>query len=246
MKAMILAAGLGTRLKPLTDVMPKAMVPINGKPLLWHTIQKLKKSGFDEIIINLHHFGEQIVEYVELNDGFGIDIVFSDESDQLLDTGGGIKKASWFFDDGKPFLIHNADILSNIDLKLFYDYFAEKNAIASMAVTKRKTDRFLLFDDRDTLKGWTNKKTGDVKSPVMNFDPSAYQEFGFTGIHVLSPAVFELMPGFPDKFSIIDFYLSICNSEDIVAYQSENLNMMDVGKPESLLLAGEFVKEFLN
>ena len=134
MKAMIFAAGLGTRLKPLTDNIPKALVPVAGKPLLQHTIEKLKQSGFDEIIINIHHFGQQIIDFVQENHLFDIRIEFSDEREQLLDTGGGIKKAAWFFDDNEPFLIHNVDILSNVNLHDLYHFHLKNNTAATLQI----------------------------------------------------------------------------------------------------------------
>ncbi|MDD3541727.1 MAG: sugar phosphate nucleotidyltransferase, partial [Petrimonas sp.] len=170
MKAMIFAAGLGTRLKPLTDTMPKALVPVAGKPLLWHTIQKLKAAGFDEIIINVHHFAGQIRQYIQDNNRFGIRIEFSDETQALLDTGGGIKKASWFFDDEKPFLIHNVDILSDIDLQNLYHFHTNSNSVATLVVSERKTSRYLLFDKNNHLAGWINEKSGETKSPFSDFN----------------------------------------------------------------------------
>src|ERR1035437_9615569 len=137
MKAMIFAAGLGTRLKPVTDNLPKALVPIAGKPLLEWVILKLKAAGFDEIIVNVHHFPNQIIDFLKGNDNFGIRIEISDESDSLLDTGGGIRNAAWFFDDGKPFLIHNVDILSNVDLKALYHQHLRTNSLATLVVSKR-------------------------------------------------------------------------------------------------------------
>lgn len=241
MKAMIFAAGLGTRLKPITNTMPKAMVPINGKPLLWHTIQKLKTAGFDEIIINVHHFAEQIINYVQANDNFGIHIEFSDERKQLLDTGGGIKKASWFFGDEKPFLIHNVDILSNIDLRNLYEQHLKNKAIATLVVSKRETSRYLLFDDNNRLKGWINKKTGEVKSPALNLNPDNYCKLAFNGIHILESSVFEYMREFSQKFSIIDFYLSVCRKENIIGYEPEDFSTIDVGKPDSLEKAERFL-----
>lgn len=242
MKAMIFAAGLGTRLKPFTDNMPKAMVPVDGKPLLWHAIRKLKNSGFDEIIINVHHFADQIIDYVKENDNFGIRIEFSDEREQLLDTGGGIKKASRFFDDGKPFLIHNVDIFSNIDLNNFYNRHAGTDAISTLLVSKRETSRYLLFDDDDHLKGWVNKTNGEVKSSISGFHPGRYHQYAFSGIHLLSPRVFKLMDAFPDRFSIIDFYVSISSNQHVRAYHPDNLELLDVGKPEALVAAKQFLE----
>ncbi len=244
MKAMIFAAGLGTRLRPLTDSMPKAMIPVNGKALLQHVIEKLKWEGFDEIIINVHHFPEQIINFVKENDSFGILIEFSDETDQLLDTGGGIKKASAFFDDGKPFLIHNVDILSNISLRDFYDYHLKSQNIATLLTSKRNTSRYLLFNKENHLKGWINKKTGEVKSPFTDFEPENYNELAFSGMHIINTAIFQYMNDFPDRFSIIDFYLKVCTKENIGCFIPNDLRMLDVGKIDSLKDAEEFVKAF--
>lgn len=243
MKAMIFAAGLGTRLKPLTDTMPKAMVPVAGKPLLQHVIEKLKRSGFNEIIINVHHFAEQIIDYVRANNSFDIRIEFSDESEKLLDTGGGIKKASWFFNDGKPFLIHNVDIVSNTDLQGFYQQHLSGNASATLVASERETSRYLLFDHNNTLKGWINEKTNEIKSPYENFDTSTFTKLAFSGIHIINPRIFSYFHQFGDAFSIIDFYLSICNTEAIKAYTPENFKTMDVGKIDSLPKVEEFISK---
>ncbi len=231
---MIFAAGLGTRLKPLTDSLPKALVSVGEKPLLQHIIEKLKQSGFDEIIINIHHFGQQIIDFVEENNRFDIRIEFSDEREKLLDTGGGIKKASWFFDDNKPFLVHNVDILSNVDLHRLVIYHREAGSEATLVCSKRQTSRYLLFDESDHLRGWINESTGEIKSPFPNFNPSDCQKFAFSGIHILQPSIFRYMQNFPDKFSIIDFYLSICKKEKVNTYLPANLKMIDVGKWNSL------------
>jgi len=165
MKAMIFAAGLGTRLKPLTDSMPKALVPIGGKPLLQHIIEKLSNAGFKEIVINVHHFPEQIIRFLRDNDNFGLHIEVSDESDKLLDTGGGIRKASAFLKGDTPFLVHNVDILSNADLGKLYDSHTRQEEMATLLVSQRKTSRYLLFDEQYMLKGWINDSTDEVKSP---------------------------------------------------------------------------------
>ena len=156
---MIFAAGLGTRLKPLTDHMPKALVPVAGKPMLEHVILKLIAAGFNEIVINVHHFANQIIEFLKEKENFGITIHISDETDCLLDTGGGIKKAASFFTDGEPFLVHNVDILSNTDLKSLYDYHINSNNDATLLVSSRKTVRYLLFNAQQDLCGWINKDT---------------------------------------------------------------------------------------
>jgi len=249
---MIFAAGLGTRLKPLTDTLPKALVPVGGKPLLQHIIEKLKLSGFDEIIINIHHFGQQIIDFVESNNYFDIRIEFSDEREKLLDTGGGIKKAAWFFDDGKPFLVHNVDILSNIDLQKLYEVHTQRNHpysttppnhLATLVCSERQTSRYLLFDNNNCLKGWINERTGEVKSPFPHFDPLDYRKLAFSGIQILQPSIFQYMDGLPDRFSIIEFYLSICDKEELACYIPDKLKLIDVGKTDSLKEAEQFLNE---
>lgn len=234
MKAMIFAAGLGTRLRPLTDTKPKALVTVAGKTLLQHTIEKLKTAGFDEIIINLHHFSDQIIDFVESNNHFGIRIEFSDEREELLDTGGAIKKASWFFNDSKPFLIHNVDIFSNINLSELVTHHIKSKSDITLVCSRRDTTRYLLFDENDYLRGWINIKTGAVKSPYSDFNPSDYTKMAFSGIHVINPAVLDIMQNWPAKFSIIDFYLDSCKNISIGNYTPSNLITIDAGKPETL------------
>jgi len=239
---MIFAAGLGTRLKPLTDNLPKALVPIAGKPLLEWVILKLKAAGFDEIIVNVHHFPNQIIDFLKGNDNFGIRIEISDESDSLLDTGGGIRNAAWFFDDGKPFLIHNVDILSNVDLKALYHQHLRTNSLATLVVSKRDTFRYLLFNDDLRLNGWINEKTGQTK-PADLKKPELYNKLAFSGIQMLSPRVFEFMENLEPKFPIIDFYLSTMKKEIISGFVPENYSMLDVGKLNMLDEAERFVKK---
>jgi mannose-1-phosphate guanylyltransferase len=245
MKALVFAAGLGTRLKPLTDTMPKALVPIDGNPLLEHVLRKLIANGFDEIIINVHHFADQIISFLGENNNFGVRIAISDERDALLETGGGIKKASWFFDDGQPFLVHNVDILSNIDLGKLYRYHLEHRSLATVVVSERDTARYLLFDNDLRLNGWTNIKTGEVKSPFETLDISSCRRLAFSGIHVISPRMFELMTGWNGKFSVIDFYLAIASQMEIRGFVPENLKMIDVGKIDSLHEAELFLNSSL-
>ena len=244
MKAMIFAAGLGSRLKPLTDTMPKALVPIAGRPMLEHVILKLKAAGFTEIVINIHHFGEQILDFLEANENFGLIIHISDERDLLLDTGGGIKKARSFFENSdEPFLIHNVDILSDVNLKELYDYHLRSGAVATLLASQRKTSRYLLFDTGKRLCGWINKDTGQVKPEGFQYDPSLYQEYAFSGIHVLSPAIFQWMtsPSWDGKFSIMDFYLATCRQVNYGGYLTEKLHLIDIGKPETLAKATDFL-----
>jgi len=242
MKAMIFAAGLGTRLKPLTDNLPKALVPIAGKPLLEHIILKLIASGFDEIIVNVHHFPDQIIDFLKVNKNFGVRIEVSDERDLLLDTGGGVSKAAWFFDDDKPFLVHNVDILSNVDLKALYNQHQRTNSLATLVVSERNTFRYLLFNDDLMLKGWINEKTGETK-PIDLKKPELYNKLAFSGIQVLSPRIFELMDSYDSKFSIMDFYLAQVNNSCISGFIPQNYKMLDVGKLDILDEAERFVNE---
>ncbi|MDL2278689.1 nucleotidyltransferase family protein [Parabacteroides sp. OttesenSCG-928-G07] len=243
MKAMIFAAGMGTRLKPLTDNMPKALVPVGGKPMLEHIILKLKNSGFDQIIINIHHFGEQIIDFLNANNNFGIHIEIADERDYLLDTGGGIKKTDHFFQGKEPFLVHNVDIFSNVNLKALYKAHSVSDTLATLLVSKRNTARYLLFNKENKLCGWRNHETGEVKSYYPDFDPTQYNEYAFGGIHVISPEIFKWMDEWTGKFPIINFYLSICAKANIQAYPAENLKLIDIGKPENLIKAEEFLRE---
>lgn len=244
MKAMIFAAGLGSRLKPLTDTMPKALVPIAGRPMLEHVILKLKASGFTEIVINIHHFGEQILDFLKANDNFGLLIHISDERNLLLDTGGGIKKARPFFENSdEPFLIHNVDILSDVNLKELYDYHLQSGGVATLLASPRETSRYLLFDVNKRLCGWINKDTEQVKPEGFHYDQSLYQEYAFSGIHVLSPAIFQLMDAlrWEGKFSIMDFYLATCQQINYSGYLTEKLQLIDIGKPEMLAKAEGFL-----
>jgi NDP-sugar pyrophosphorylase family protein len=240
MKAMIFAAGLGTRLKPITDNLPKALVPIAGKPLLEHVILKLKAAGFDEIIVNVHHFPDLIIDFLRINDNFGIRIEVSDERDFLLDTGGGVSKTAWFFNDGKPFLVHNVDILSNVDLAELYNQHLRTNSLATLVVSQRDTFRYLLFDDNLRLNGWINEKTGETK-PVGILKPEMYKKLAFSGIQILSPTVFELMKEQEPKFPIMDFYLSNAKSQVISGFVPNDYKMLDVGKLNVLDEAEKFV-----
>jgi len=240
MKAMIFAAGLGTRLKPLTDTMPKAMVPIAGKPLLEHVILKLKKAGFDEIIVNVHHFPDQIIDFLKQKNDFGIRMEVSDEREELLDTGGAIRKAAWFFDDGNPFLVHNVDILSDVDFRALYSQHLVQGPLATLVVSHRDTFRYLLFNDEKRLCGWINEKTGETKPQGLK-DISRFNKLAFSGIQVLSPRVFGLMDEFEPKFPIMEFYLSNAKNQIIGAFIPTDFHMMDVGKLDVLDEAEDFV-----
>ncbi len=246
-QAMIFAAGLGTRLKPLTDTMPKALVRVGGQPLLWHVIQKLKAAGYERIVVNVHHFAQQIVDYLKENDNFGLDIRISDETSGLLETGGGIKKALPLFDQDSPVLIHNVDILSNVNLRRIFEFTASAAATdasvdALLLVSDRKTKRYLLFDDEMILDGWTNIETGEVRSPYKGLDPSDCKRLAFSGIHMIWPRVYPLFNEMPERFGIIDFYLKFCHQCAFLGYEQKDLQLLDVGKLDTLEQAEQFLK----
>ena len=221
-QAMIFAAGLGTRLKPLTDTMPKAMVRVGGQPLIWHVIQKLKQSGYERIVVNVHHFAEQITDYLKANDNFGLDIRISDETSLLLETGGGIKKALPLFDPSEPILIHNVDILSNLDLN------ALPMDAPLLVVSERKTKRYLMFDNDMRLHGWTNIETGELKGPISQFSDlnSQLRKLAFSGIHVFHPSLAPLLDEWPERFPIMDFYLKACGIHHILYRQSLDYSLI--------------------
>lgn len=229
MKAMIFAAGLGTRLKPLTDTMPKALVPVNGEPMLKMVLDRLIAAGYDDIVINIHHFASQIRDYVAANGSFGVKISFSDESDLLRDTGGGIKFAEPLLGKAESFLVHNVDIDSNLDFGWFREQHRD-DAAATLLVSRRETSRYLLFDDDMRLVGWQNIRTGEIRSPYGNIDPDQCTPLAFSGIHYASPSVFPLMKDFPEVFSIIDFYLSICRAHVVRGVVPASLSVRDLGK----------------
>lgn len=240
MKCLIFAAGLGTRLKPLTDTMPKAMVPVAGKPLIEHLLRKVAAAGFDEAVVNVHHFADQIIDFVASRD-FGLKVAVSDERDALLETGGGIKKAQPLLGAGEPFLAHNVDILSNLDLREFCRMHRHGD-LATLLVSRRATSRYLLFDAERRLVGWTNVQTGEVKSPYSDLDVRSCEKLAFAGIHVISPAIFQLMETWSGKFSIIDFYLSACAGQTIRGVEVPRMKMLDVGKADSLREAEKFLQ----
>lgn len=242
MQAMIFAAGLGTRLKPLTDTMPKALVRVGNEPLLKHVVLNLKSAGFTRIVVNVHHFASQIVDYLNANANFGLDIHISDETAKLLDTGGGIRKAANLFSSDSPILIHNVDILSNVNLRDFY--LSNSNHDATLLVSQRLTKRYLLFDDDMHMAGWTNIDTHEVKGEkALQNGAEAYSKYAFAGIHTISPRLFPLMQTYPDKFGIMDFYIHECANADIYGHKATDLRLMDVGKAETIAEAEGFLAE---
>jgi NDP-sugar pyrophosphorylase family protein len=233
MKAMILAAGLGNRLKNLTKYTPKALITISNRTLLEIIIENIKTQGIKDVIINVHHYAQQIIEYVNTKNKFGINIKFSQEK-QLLDTGGGLKKASWFFDDGFPFLLYNVDVISNIDIAEMLDFHKKNNSVVSIAIRSRKTSRYFLFDISNRLAGWKNENTGEKK--VIKQTSDQLSPFSFMGIHIISPELFKYFPK-EDKFSIVDFYINLADDHKIMGFQADKYSWIDCGKPENLIIA---------
>ena len=234
MKAMVFAAGLGTRLRPLTDTMPKALVPVRGVPMLGRVLTKLRGAGIDSFVVNVHHFAEQIEKYLSEND-FGAPVAVSREPDGPLETGGGIKHAAPLLrsPEGR-FLVHNVDILSDLDVRWFLGQDGPQS-LATLLLIDAPADRYLLFDDEMCLVGWTNVRTGEVKSPFLpDFDPSKYRRYSFCGIHIVSEAVFDKMASWPDKFSIIDFYLQQAAENKIRGVLAPDLHLIDIGSPAKL------------
>ena len=257
MKAMIFAAGLGTRLKPLTDTLPKALVPLAGKTLLQWQIERLKAAGITDIVMNVHHFADKIIDYLRQNDNFGCNIQVSDERDMLLETGGGLRKAQPLLSSSpltslpnslitsSPILACNVDILSNIDIPaLLRAYNPEEMGL--VVVMPRDTQRYLVFDDAQRLCGWTNIATGEVRGPISNsqYPIANTRNLAFSGMQVLNPRIFscmdELVALKGEKFSLIDLYVHIAEKEVLRAYIPENYRMMDVGKISQLSEAEAF------
>lgn len=239
MRAMIFAAGLGTRLKPITDTLPKALVPVGGQPLLSHVIRKLVSAGYDHLVVNVHHFPYLIIDYLKEHD-FGVQVDVSDERDFLLETGGGIAHARPFL-EGEPFLVHNVDILSNLDLGWLREQH-RPDALATLLVSDRKTQRYLLFREDGRLAGWTNLATGEVRSPYPDLDPSACRMLAFSGIHYMSCGIFQAFEALemPERFPIMDFYLKACDRYPIYAAVPQDLQLLDVGKLDTLAQAEQY------
>lgn len=273
MKAMIFAAGLGTRLKPLTDTLPKALVPLAGKTLLQWQIERLKAAGITDIVVNIHHFPDMIIHYLRENDNFGCRIAVSDERDMLLETGGGLRKAKSLLlgsgsresrNNDEPILVCNVDILSNIDIPTLLRAY-NPDEMGMVVVSSRDTQRYLLFDYDNRLRGWTNIATGEVRpaslvsslnilpptgeadlqaKPTYQLQRSDLSPLAFSGMQVLNPRIFDAMDKVVaekgDKFSLIDLYLSIAEKEILRAFIPENYRMMDVGKIAQLSEAESF------
>ena len=235
---MIFAAGLGSRLKPYTETMPKALVPVAGVPMLEILIKHMQMNGISDIVINVHHFANQVIAFLEQNDNFGANISISDEKELLLDTGGGLKKASWFFKDKKPFLVQNVDVISDIKYLDVLHMHNKTGSIATLAVSKRKTSRYFLFDETMQLCGWENTRTGEVK--IVRREAQDLTRFAFSGIHVIDPAIFSFMHQ-NGKFSIVDTYLELAATFKITGFEHDPVHWVDMGKPEELAKAEQIL-----
>ena len=253
---MILAAGLGTRLKPLTDIIPKALVPVADKPLLQRVLDRVASYPEDRVVINTHHHASQIKNFVDITRGhWPAEILISDETDSLLDTGGGLRRARHLFSPSEPILIHNVDILSDTPLRTLYA--SGHGHDATLLVSHRQTSRYLILDDDMRLWGWTNILTREIRSPHKELMSLSGREiahdflspethtslhlYAFSGIHTFSPSLFPVMDTWPERFPIIDFYLSACATHDIRGTLSADLHLLDVGKLDTLASADAFV-----
>ncbi|WP_407403273.1 NDP-sugar synthase [Chryseobacterium sp.] len=237
MKALLFAAGKGTRLKPFTDHHPKALAKVNGVPLLERNIKYLKGFGITDFVINIHHFGSQISDFLKTNNNFNCNIEFSDEASELLETGGGLIFAKRFLDHGEDFLIMNADILTKINITDFVAYHKNINDFATLAVSDRDSSRKLLFNDDMVLRGWMNVQTGEQRLAKFN---KAFKPYAFSGVHCINPEIFNKIKR-TGKFSIMEEYLDLMNTEKIHGFLHESI-LVDVGRPESVIEAEKHFK----
>lgn len=234
--AMIFSAGLGTRFKPWTEKHPKALAPVNGKPLLQRNIEYLQQYGIRRVIVNVHHFAEQIIEAVAANKGWGSEVIISDETNQVLETGGGLLKARPLLEGHGPFVTINVDILTNLNLTRLIEFHQQQKALVSFGVTNRKSSRNLLFDSSLRLAGWKNNQTGEIRLPVPGTDPATLQPMAYSCVVVFEPAIFDLIRQ-TGKFSIIDTYLDLAATQRIMGFDHSGDKLVDVGKPESVAVA---------
>lgn len=230
MRAMILAAGLGTRLRPFTNTKPKALIEIGGFTMLELSIMYLKKYGFTEVIINIHHFADQIIDYINRNDQFGINISFSDERSQLLDTGGAIVHASSFFKGSEPFLVMGVDVLTDLDLEKFIRYHLEQKPLVTMAVKDRETSRSLMFDKNMHLKGWRDNRSGESRGAKIQDSQFA---LGFSVIQIIQPEIFSLIKE-KGVFSLMDLYLRLMGSHKIIGFDHSGDIWLEFGRMDRI------------
>lgn len=232
-RSMIFAAGLGTRLKPWTDHHPKALAIVNGKSLLQRNIEYLQGFGITDVIVNVHHFANQIIEAIETNHGWGSNITISDETHEVLETGGGLKKAAWYFEAPQDFVVMNVDMLTDFDLGKMMQQHQSTKALATLAVSSRVTSRYFLFNTNNRLCGWRNTKTGEDKIVIAE---TSLTEKAFSGIHIINSKIFDLMQQ-EGKFSMVDVYLSLAANHSIYCFDHTGAKLLDVGKPESITKA---------
>ena len=230
MKAMIFSAGKGTRLRPVTRNIPKALVEVGQRTMLERSVTHCKTYGFHDIIINVHHFSEKIKEYLRNHNHFNLNITVSDESHQLLDTGGGLKQALWFFTNNEPFLVRNVDVLSNLNLRRLYEFHLSQQALVTLVVRERPSSRYLLFDRENTLCGWENTKTKEIK---LVRQAEKYKKLAFSGIQIADRGISEYMPD-DDVFSIMTTYLEAGKEKKIKAYIDRDSMWFDIGNLENL------------
>ncbi len=235
-KALLFSAGLGTRLKPFTDNHPKALAVVNGKTLLERNIEYLNSFGVIDFVINVHHFAEQIEQFLKQNENFGVNILISDESDEVLETGGGLVKAKDLLGN-EPFLVMNVDILTDLDISDLIQFHSENQPLVTLAVSDRESSRKLLFEKNNHLKGWKNLNTGEA---IIVSDASLIEK-AFSGIHIIHPKIFEKMPG-SGKFSIMTTYMELMKTEPIMGFDHSGGVLVDVGRPESILEAEKFFR----
>jgi NDP-sugar pyrophosphorylase family protein len=235
MIAMILAAGLGTRLKPFTDRHPKALAMVNGKTVLQRNVEYLQTAGIGQVVVNVHHFAQQIIDTVKLAKGWGTEILISDETEMVLETGGGIQQAIPLFGNAEHLLVMNADILTDMNLTDFIQGHLSANAAATLAVSNRASSRCFLFDESNRLCGWRNKHTGETKQPLA---ANAVFEKSFSGIHLIHESIFRHMP-FTGKFSMVDVYLATCAQQRITGFDHSGSRFIDIGTPEKLEQAAQ-------
>jgi NDP-sugar pyrophosphorylase family protein len=233
--AMILAAGLGTRLKPWTDAHPKALALVNGKSLLQHNIEYLQRHGIYNVIVNVYHFAGQIITSIEQNHGWGSNVTISNETDAVLETGGGLKKARWYFDDAENFVLMNVDVLTDMNLNAMMAAHIQRAPLATLATTNRPTSRYFLFNDSNVLCGWRNVKTGEEK---MVRTGTTLTQQAFSGVHVINQKLLSLIQQ-EGKFSMVDVYLSVAADNIIQSFDHSSSRFIDVGKPESMEEAGK-------
>jgi len=233
LKAMIFSAGLGTRFKPWTDKHPKALALVNGKPLLQHNIEYLQRYGITDVVINVHHFADQIIEAVKQNSGWGSNILISDETNEVLETGGGLLKAKDLLQNGKPFVTLNADFLTDLNVANLIEFHKNKKSLISFGITNRKTSRYFLFDEDNRLCGWRNTTTGEEKISIVKDN---LRQMAYSCVVVFQPEIFELIPQ-RGKFSLVETYLSLAADYPIYGYDHSGDKLVDVGKPESVAVA---------